>query len=408
MKRIKNIIVSLLLCICFLSSGVQAVAAESNQHATGASKVYFAKNAKRVASFNNMVALAIGEVTKLEVRGAGEKTIKFRSTSPSVATVNENGVIKGKSFGYTTIKATVGGKTISQKVGVAPKVSIEALRYAKRNYGSKYSRGRRMSKGHYDCSSFVWRSYRSAGKRIGGSKNYAATSRDMARWCKRNGCIIMEGTVSVDKLLPGDLIFEYSSSRNKYSSIYHVDFYQGNHRSVTVRRNKHYGSKIRKVLIGRPCMNYTRGVQIVEQEDGDRILKWKRNFGATGYKIYRSTKKTKGYEKVATVKGKLSYEINLKNTKKVYYYKVKPYWKENGKIRYGRYSDPVKLELWKKKPVEPEEPETPEVPETPEEPETPETPEVPETPEEPETPETPEVPEIPEEPEVTLDTNIEI
>ncbi len=72
-------------------------------------------------------------------------------------------------------------------------------------------------------------------------------------------------------------------------------------------------------------------------------IKWKKNSYAQGYKIYRSTKKNKGYKCIATIKGKkkVSYVDKKVKSKKTYYYKIRAYKKSNGKTIYSKYS-PVK------------------------------------------------------------------
>lgn len=56
-------------------------------------------------------------------------------------------------------------------------------------------------------------------------------------------------------------------------------------------------------------------------------LTWKKSSGATGYYIYRSTSKTKGYKKVATIKkaSTVSYTNKKLSANKTYYYKVRAY-----------------------------------------------------------------------------------
>lgn len=67
-------------------------------------------------------------------------------------------------------------------------------------------------------------------------------------------------------------------------------------------------------------------------------LKWKKVKGATGYEIYRSTKKNSGYKKIATIKKgtKVTYtdKKNLKQNKK-YYYKIRAV-KQNYKSSYSK------------------------------------------------------------------------
>ena len=69
-------------------------------------------------------------------------------------------------------------------------------------------------------------------------------------------------------------------------------------------------------------------------------VKWNKISGATGYKIYRSTKKNSGYKVVKTIKKGST--VSWKNTKlkkgKRYYYKVKAYRAVNKKNVYSSYS----------------------------------------------------------------------
>ena len=62
----------------------------------------------------------------------------------------------------------------------------------------------------------------------------------------------------------------------------------------------------------------------------------------SGMEIYRSTKKSKGYKKIATT-ADASYIDDSAKSNKTYYYKVKPYFynKKTGKKVYGAYTSPV-------------------------------------------------------------------
>lgn len=66
-------------------------------------------------------------------------------------------------------------------------------------------------------------------------------------------------------------------------------------------------------------------------------LKWSSVKRATGYQVYRSTKKNSGYKKVADIRGK-SYTDKKVKSRKTYYYKVRVYTKVKGKKVYGDYS----------------------------------------------------------------------
>lgn len=75
-------------------------------------------------------------------------------------------------------------------------------------------------------------------------------------------------------------------------------------------------------------------------------VSWKKTSSATGYEIYRATSKNGKYQKIATVKGKVSYTDikGLKNGKS-YYYKIRAYKTVNGSKKYTTYSSIKSLKL---------------------------------------------------------------
>ena len=64
---------------------------------------------------------------------------------------------------------------------------------------------------------------------------------------------------------------------------------------------------------------------------------------ATGYEIYRSTKKTKGFKKIKTItKNKtITYKDKKLKANTKYYYKIRTYKTVKGKKIYSKYSDPI-------------------------------------------------------------------
>lgn len=55
-------------------------------------------------------------------------------------------------------------------------------------------------------------------------------------------------------------------------------------------------------------------------------LSWTKDTTMTGYRIYRSTSKSKGYKRIATLKNKVtSYTDKSLSKKKTYYYKIRTY-----------------------------------------------------------------------------------
>lgn len=72
---------------------------------------------------------------------------------------------------------------------------------------------------------------------------------------------------------------------------------------------------------------------------------WSGDSFATGYELYRSTNKKKGYKKIATMYGS---SYNDKKAKSgTYYYKLKPFWRDTktNKVYYGKMSDPMGVKI---------------------------------------------------------------
>lgn len=315
-------------------------------------KYYFKRDKKTVADNKSktwvenesMIALYPKETVTLTTKATGlDGKVKWKSSDKSVATVSSKGKVRAKRAGYTTISATCGGEIITYEVGVASKTAVKALRNCYSWYGKlSYSQPRRMQKKYADCSSFVWRGYKKAGKIIG-NRYIAFTAAGESDWCKQQGYRIFEGKADISKLLPGDLIFWCGAKNGRSNGIYHVDIYQGNNRTLTVEREKTLYGTLSKVIIARPCMSTVSGVKAKSTKDHRISLSWTKQYGVSGYTIYRSTKKNGKYTKVENVKGDAATTWTSKKLKKgkTYYYKVRPYWRENKKTFRGNYSGAV-------------------------------------------------------------------
>ena len=70
------------------------------------------------------------------------------------------------------------------------------------------------------------------------------------------------------------------------------------------------------------------------------MVNWKKINGASGYEVYRSTKKNGKYAAVKTINKGKKVTFTNKNLKKgkTYYYKIKAYKKVNGKKVLGQFS----------------------------------------------------------------------
>lgn len=82
---------------------------------------------------------------------------------------------------------------------------------------------------------------------------------------------------------------------------------------------------------------------------GKANVSWKKVNGASGYTIYRSLKKKKGYKAIKSVKGpsKRSWTVGKLKKGKKYYFKVRAYRTIKGKKVYGAYSNAVAYKVKK-------------------------------------------------------------
>lgn len=115
---------------------------------------------------------------------------------------------------------------------------------------------------------------------------------------------------------------------------------------LTLKKGTYY-IRIYPNLTGKPInkdysikVNYAKTPKTVKLKSvtaGKRraTIKWNKSKDATGYYIYRSTKKNSGYKKIATIKkNKTVKYVDKKSlkSKRIYYYKVVAYKKTNGLV----------------------------------------------------------------------------
>lgn len=75
------------------------------------------------------------------------------------------------------------------------------------------------------------------------------------------------------------------------------------------------------------------------------VVKWSKVAGASGYKVYRSTKKAGKYKKISTIKKGSTVKLMDKKLKKkkTYYYKIRAYRNVNGKKIYSQFTSIKKV-----------------------------------------------------------------
>ena len=191
----------------------------------------------------NKAVIAKKKTTKIKVSNLLYSSLKFSSRNTSVAKVTKKGKITGKAPGVTYIDVTIGNVLCkTYRVEVAPtgmKTIIKNAQYMVDHW--KYSQGRRMQYGYYDCSALVWKGYRTYKKyhKKLGSSVYALPAGDLFDYLKKKKKIVYYGFTDVDDLQPGDILF-YGDYQNavRYSTpgrtlnIYHAALYAGNGKVV--------------------------------------------------------------------------------------------------------------------------------------------------------------------------------
>ncbi len=107
-----------------------------------------------------------------------------------------------------------------------------------------------------------------------------------------------------------------------------------------------YG-KYSSAVKGRPQLAKVKKLSL-KTGSGKVTVKWSKVSGASGYKIYRSTKKSGGYKCVKTIKKGSTVKYVNKNLKKGrnYYYKVRAYRTVDGKKVYGAYTSVKKVRVY--------------------------------------------------------------
>ena len=177
---------------------------------------------------------------KLAVKVTGlnaESRPVFRSSDVKVAVVTASGKVTTKKYGSAVISCEVDGKTVKYYLAVSTKTAVRAMRYGYKKIGKKkYSQARRMDKNYYDCSSFVYRTYRAVGRYLVCKTSWAPVAADIGHYYVRKGkSIKAKKTYSEKKMRPGDLIcFGGSKARRngRYKRIYHIAVYIGNGKTM--------------------------------------------------------------------------------------------------------------------------------------------------------------------------------
>lgn len=116
----------------------------------------------------------------------------------------------------------------------------------------------------------------------------------------------------------------------------------------TVSGKKVY-SGFSKTVTARPTLRAVTGLKVKNSSKKSAKITWKKVSGASGYVVYRGTKKKGKYKAIKTLKkGSIKSYTNKKLKKnKKYYYKVRAYKKVGKKKVYANYSKIVSVKIKK-------------------------------------------------------------
>lgn len=148
-------------------------------------------------------------------------------------------------------------------------------------------------------------------------------------------------------------VFQYNAKTKKYTKVATVKGtsytksglttgtkYSYKVRAYKTENKKNIYGNYSKVVSAKPELSKVTGVKTVNISGKAIKVSWKKVNGASGYKLYRSTKKNGSYKLVKTLKGSKTVKYTNKKLKKgnTYFYKVRAYKTVGKKTVYGSYS----------------------------------------------------------------------
>lgn len=253
-------------------------------------------------------SIAPGESRNLSANispsNATDKSVTWTSSNKSVFTVDSNGVVVGKGLGTATLTAaTKNGKTDQIKVTV------------KLN----------------QVSNLI--------------SDWQNDSKIRLKWDKQSG-------------VSGYEIYRYNTSKKKYIKIATTtsNTYTNKKLSsgtsykykvvsfIKASKKTTYGPYSRVLTATTTTKKPTLSISSTSKK---AKLKWSKPIGVSGYEIYMSTNKSKGYTKVKTVKKAktTTYTKTKLKSRKTYYFKVRTYRVVKGQKVYSTYSKVQKVKI---------------------------------------------------------------
>lgn len=228
------------------------------------------------------------------------ESLSWTSSSKSIATVTSLGLVSGLKPGKTAI-------TVKNKSDSSDKASYTLYVAFKAPVNIKAATtGNPAANSKYGKLKVTWKS-------VSGAAGY-----DVYRATSQNGTYTKIGTSQKNSYT------DAKASLNKYY------YYK------IVAKNSYEYCASEKSASAKGIVLKSAALKTKVTKSGYAKLSWNKNTTATGYVIYRSTKKNSGYKKIATVSSKsTSYIDNTVKKNKKYYYRIKSYKQISGTKFYG-------------------------------------------------------------------------
>lgn len=114
----------------------------------------------------DIAVLKKGQSVSFVLKGtSGYTPVTYSIKNKKYATVSKSGKVKAKKYGKTTLTVQADNQTWQLNVYISKSNIYKTISkaYTIEEAKTKYSQPRRMQKGYADCSSYVWKSYKTAG-----------------------------------------------------------------------------------------------------------------------------------------------------------------------------------------------------------------------------------------------------
>lgn len=226
-------------------------------------------------------------------KNASNKKVTWKSSNTKVATVDSKGKVTAKGPGIVSITATSNNYKATCKVTVTPAAQKGLKAYRQKSNEIKLKWSKVAGVTGYS----IYR-YDGKQKKYVKIKDTKSNTYTVKKVSGSKGKQLASGTYYTFKVTP------YKISENK----------------------KIYGTSAKvRTSTATKATTITKGTKVYKKGKCGITIKWKEISGATGYKVYLSTKKSSGYKCVKTLSGKkrTSYTKYGLSKNKTYYIKIR-------------------------------------------------------------------------------------